>query len=280
MKKTRSVLATLFTLVAPVGAHGQGTLAPGGIIDPRLVGAANADYAPQFFIGPLVFTIPNRFLIFPWPTGKHPFNPSVCAESTAMDDRLTVTLCKSDHRSVFLKIPIPGFAPETQNDGAISLVTLGFHELGGSAWLDFRASVEEFSAAHDDRWVRMRARELDTKIYAAFHDEWTGPYAKNAPPNILARSAGDFIFISKNVEDEPRALTCQTVLSTGDAHHRLRCNATVAFLAERFPKEPSGRYPYTIGFDLPGNEIDAVADVERYVTQAVLGFLNPSASTK
>jgi hypothetical protein len=68
------------------------------------------------------------------------------------------------------------------------------------------------------------------------------------------------------------ALTCQTVLNTADALHKLRCDATIPFLSER--------YPYTISFDLPGDEIDGAAEVGRRVTQAVWAFLSPPASTK
>jgi hypothetical protein len=278
MKKTRIALAICFALLIPIGAHSQRTFAPGGIIDPRLIGPTDPDYAPPFFIGPLVFKVPNRFLIFPWPRGQHPFDRSLCAEPTAVKDPAVIAICKSDHQSVFLKIPIPGFAWDVQNNGAISLVTLGFHELMGSKWPGYQGSVEEYSAEYDDRWVRMHVTELDTKKYVAFHDAWTGAYAKQAPPNILAEAAGEYVFISKSIKDQPRALNCQTVLNTGDVHHKVRCNATIPFLSEQYPQEPSGRYPYTISFDLPGDEIDAAAEVGRRVTQAVLAFLYSPAS--
>jgi hypothetical protein len=127
VKKTRA-LAICFTLLVPIGAHSQRPLAPGGIIDPRLVGPTDPDYAPRFFIGLLVFKVPNRFLIFPWPTDQHPFDRSVCAEPSAVKDPAVAAGCKSDHQSVFLKIPIPGFARDAQNNGA----KLGKHEYGES----------------------------------------------------------------------------------------------------------------------------------------------------
>ena len=168
----------------------------------------------------------------------------------------------------------------SNNKEAISHVTLGFHELAGTKWLDYSASVEEFGAERDDRWIRTRALELDTEKYAAFHNTWTGTYAQHAPPNILAKSAGDFMFLSKEVDYKPRALTCETVLDIGEAHQKLRCNATIDFLSEQYPREPSGRHPYTIGFDLPGTEIDAAAEVGRLVTQTILGYLEAPATPK
>lgn len=280
MKKTRVALAMCFALFIPIGAYSQRTLAPGGIIDPRLIGPTDPDYAPRFFIGQFVFEIPNRFLIFPWRTGQHPFDRSVCAEPTAMKDPAIIAKCRSDQQGVFLKIPISGFPSHDQNSGAISLVTLGFHELMGSKWPGYRGSVEEFSVEHDDRWIRMQVPELDTNKYAAFHDTWTGAYAKQAPPNILAEAAGEYIFLSKSIDEQPRAMICETVIKTGDAYRKLRCNATIPFLSERYPQEPSGRYPYTISFELPGDEIDAASEVGRQVIQAVTAFLSPPASAK
>jgi len=278
MEKRRKLAAPLLiALLVGSGVQAQPELAPGGIIDPGLVGPTDANYAPRFFVGALLFRIPNTFLIFPWPTGQHPFDRSICDQPTIVKDPAAIAICKSDSQSIFMKIPVAGFASDAKNNGGVSLVTLGFHELWGSKWLGIQASVAEFGAERDDRWVRKRIPELDTQKYAAFHDAWTGEYAKQAPPKILAAQAGDYMFISRN-KDEPRVLTCQTVLETGDVYRKLRCIAAITFLAERYPQEPSGRYPYTITFDLPGTEIDAAAEVGRHVTQAFLAFLDPPVS--
>jgi hypothetical protein len=128
--------------------------------------------------------------------------------------------------------------------------------------------------------VRKRIPELDTKKYAAFHDAWTEDYAKKVPPKILAAQAGVYIFISTNTVDDPRVLNCQTVLDIADVHRKLRCDATITFLADRYPPEPSGRYPYTVTFDIPGNEIDAAAEVGEHVTHAILTFVDPTLPSR
>jgi hypothetical protein len=134
MDKMAKILVPLLAiLLGASSAQAQSALPPGGIVDPRLVGPTDRSYAPRFFIGALVFRIPNEFLIFPWPTGQHRFDRSICSAPNAVKDPTSIAACKAESQSVFMKIPIPGFASDGKINGDLSHVTLGFHDLAGSS---------------------------------------------------------------------------------------------------------------------------------------------------
>jgi hypothetical protein len=263
----------LFVLLSLNSLRSQTALVPGGVVDPKLIGPTDPDYAPRFHIGTLVFRIPNRFLVFPWPTGKHPFDRATCSEGEAANNPVAVALCKARSQSVYLRIPVPGSVSEGQNFD--SFTTLGFQE-----GYDFPTySVEEFATQHDERWVRNRVPGLDTEKYSAFHDAWISEYARKAPPNILSMQAGQYVFINKKKED-PRRITCQTATQTDNRYRNLSCAIRISLLGDKYPQESSGRYPYTLEFTIPGTKIDNAAELGMDVTQAVLAFIDPATTVK
>jgi hypothetical protein len=50
----------------------------------------------------------------------------------------------------------------------------------------------------------------------------------------------------------------------------------MSLLGDKFPQTPDSKSGYTIEFELPGAELDNVADVGASVTKAVSGFLEAS----
>ena len=209
-------------------------------IDPRLTGPTDPNHAPLFRLGRLVFRIPNRFLIFPWPNNREP--------------------SPSQGHTVFLKIPIRGAPTSEGNPFVISAVTLGYR-LG---YIFPTYSVEQFEAGpyERDRLVfgtRTRIPKLDTSAYAAFR-------------------AAEYIYVKRTEGDSFRLITCTAKNYTADSVDDLDCAARMYLHGERIPQTTNGNSEYTIEFSLPGANIDDVADVGAAITKSILGFLEAGPS--
>jgi hypothetical protein len=202
--------------------------------------ATNPNYQPTFTIGDLRFSIPNRLLVFPWPTGQNPV----------------------PGKAVFLKLPIVGFSSDGPNSGDISHVTFGYEQ----AYRYLPYTMEEFAKEKDSRWTRKRVTALDTRSYAAFQDVWNEDYIRSLkiPPTALARlieaNSGQYFFVSKD-ESGLRHITCMTIQHTSNAYQNLRCIAHEPYRAKDYPLDSDERFPYSVDFDFPGTELDKAATV-------------------
>jgi hypothetical protein len=246
---------------AMIGAHSlraQPASPPWRELDPKLIGPTDPDYTARFHIGRLIFRIPNRFLVFPWPNGQQPFDPAVCENPDRSKESVTRSVCSSPSQSVFLKIPVPRHSGNEQNAVFVSAVTLGY----GLGYIFSHYSVEQFEAGpyeadHFAFGIRSRVHELDTRGYAAFR-------------------AGDYIYVKKSESDTFRLITCTSKNFSANSLEDLDCAARMSLLGDKFPQTPDSKSGYTIEFELPGAELDNVSHVGASVTKAVSGFLEAS----
>jgi hypothetical protein len=262
--KSESILKLVLFCAFPcaiIGAsslRAQPTSLPWREIDPKSIGPTDPDYTARFYIGRLIFRIPNKFLVFPWPNGKQPFDRTICANPERLKEPLTRAVCGSPSQTVFLKIPVPRYSANGENGVFVSVVTLGY----GLGYIFSHYSVEQFEAGpyeadHFAFGTRTRVPKLDTTGYAAFR-------------------AREYIYVRRSEDDVFRLITCTSKKIAADSLEDLVCTTRMNFVGDRVPQPPDGKSGYTIEFGIPGTEIDKVEDFGATVTKAITGFLEAS----
>ncbi len=207
-----------------------------------------------FYLGPVVFQIKNRLLVFPYPRGDHPFDASICGEENLSSFQKPV--CSATKKSVFLQIPVaPNYAGELV-PSFVSLVTLGY----GQQYVFDENSVEEFaSEVHPWELWRERMTKLDTNSYAA---------VRSFPSS--------YFFVGKGLQS-PHVVVCQAPLGVTDIPEKAECTGRTGFLVKDFPRLSNGTYAFTLEYSFPGAQLDHASDIQEAIVDAVSAFPHWSA---
>ena len=215
----------------------------------------NENRMVDFYLGPLIFRIPNRMLAFPWRNGESPSLP--CAAPPGYGGRVKCSPFAAT-RSVFLILDVPADTIAVGQPAFRSAVTLGANEP-----YDFhdKETPEDFLQRRqkDPRFTISRAPTLDTRHYAVALVELANP------PMGWKGATVDYHFIAKD-GTAPGEVVCEGRRGTAPFDKNTYCVVRNHFLTEQFPVDDhTNRSIYSVEYTFPWSLIDQAPQVEAIV---------------
>lgn len=255
------LLALIVPLIFPVfGIRGAGRYE----LLPTRNSNTDESQVSDFYLGPLVFRIENRFLQFPFSKDSHPARGLRCGAPNASETERKA--CdQSQKRSVFLQIEVPSVVEDSSRQPFVSGVTLGYRQ--GYVFDD--NGVDEFLAEQfPGQGSRERVPALDTENYAAVHVLRSEGFRENSSGGKTERRLDTYFFVAKE-NRSPHIVSCSGDPNDAGFLQHSRCNARAAFLVDEFPRDAEGKYPFTLEYNFPGADIDRVSAIEAAVIASV-----------